>query len=476
MPAFPRTLRFKLTVWYSFVLTLILGTFGFLVYQTTRHRMLQHHDEPLREMATAVVHILNEQDDCHDLTPEQVRTLDQLGRLVLVHEVEGEHKVFYQSPEMAANPLAPAVGALGWQAVATPRFVTIEQKGMPWRVLTLPYHSKSGRPGIVRLMENLGDIEETLKNLRLALLVMAPAGLLLSGFGGYWISGRALAPVDHITRMAQEIEATSLDRRLPHPGVDDEIGRLVETLNGMISRLEQSFGAMKQFTADASHELRSPLTTLRSTIDVLLDQPRSVEQHQAGLESLGEEVDRLRKIVEDLLLLARADAGRQEMTHEPVALDSLIGALVESMETRAEERGITLMAEKIAPATVLGDEPWLIQLVGNLLDNALKFTPPGGIVEVRLGHEGSMVRLEVLDSGPGIPDGDLQRIFERFYQSDPSRTRGRKAGAGLGLSIATWIAEAHGGRIQAFNQPDSGAEFVVELPADRSSGGSPVSG
>lgn len=459
-----RTLRFRLTLWYALVLAVVLAIFGFLVYRTTRHRLLQHHDEPLREMATAVVHILNEHEDCHDLTEDQVRTLNQLGRLVLVHEVEGQRQVFYQSPEMKANPLAPAVEALGWEAVPTPRFVTINRKGMPWRVLSLPYHSRAGRPGIVRLMEDLGDIEETLRTLRLALLLLSPTGILLSALGGYWLSGRALAPVDRIARMAHEIEASRLDQRLPHPGVDDEIGRLVETLNRMIERLQGSFDAMKRFTADASHELRSPLTTLRSTIDVLLDQPRTLEDHRAGLESLGEEVDRLHRIVEDLLLLARADAGRQSMTRERVNLDALVSALVESFESRAEERGITLKSDDLAKSVVLGDEPWLIQLVGNLLDNALKFTPDGGTVEVSLGAVGPMVRLEVADSGPGIPEGDLERIFERFYQSDPSRSRGRKSGAGLGLAIAAWIAQSHGGRISASNRPDSGARFIVELP------------
>lgn len=465
MIRFPRSLRLRLTVWYGCVLSLVLGTFGLLVYQTTRHRMLQHHDDPLREMATAVVHILNEQEDCHDLTPEQLHTLDQLGRLVLVHEVEGQHKVFYQSPEMKANALAPAVGALGWEAVPMARFVTIQQNGMPWRILSLPYHSRSGRPGIVRLMENLGDIEETLRNLRLALLLMTPAGLLLTAIGGYWIAGKALAPVDRIARQAHEIEASQLHQRLPHPGVDDEIGRLVDTLNRMIERLERSFEAMKQFTADASHELRSPLTTLRSTIDVLLDQPRSVDQHRAGLESLGEEVDRLHRIVEDLLLLAKADSGRLSMAREPVRMDTLVEAITETFEPQAEEKGVVLRIHAPEKAVVQGDEHWLTQIVVNLLDNALKFTPEGGAVDLEVETSDSGVRLTVRDTGPGIPEADLTRVFERFYQSDPSRTRGRTSGAGLGLAIAAWVVKGHGGKISAQNGPKGGACLEVCFPA-----------
>ncbi|BDU73156.1 sensor histidine kinase [Mesoterricola silvestris] len=459
-----RTLRLRLTVWYGLILTLVLAVFGSLVYQATRHRMLQHHDEPLREMAAAVVHILNEHEDCHDLTPDQLRTLDQLGHLVLVHEVEGGREVFYQSPEMRANVLAPAVGALGWEAVPTARLVTIRQQGAPWRVLSIPYRSRSGRPGIVRLMENLGDIELTLTNLRLTLLLMTPAGLLLSLAGGYWIAGRALAPVDRIARQALAIEASQLHQRLPHPGVDDEIGRLVDTLNRMIERLEQSFQAMKQFTADASHELRSPLSTLRNTIEVLLDQPRTVEEHRKGLESLGEEVDRLHRIVEDLLLLARADTGRLSMCRETVELGKLTSAIAETFEPRALEAGIVMNVRTLGDARVLGDERWLTQLVINLLDNALKFTPGGGAIDLDVETGEGWVRLTVSDTGPGIPECDLVRVFERFYQSDPSRSREHQSGAGLGLAIAAWITQNHGGTIRAANCPGGGARLEVRLP------------
>jgi len=462
--SFPRSLRARLTLWYCSALTLLLVLLGVLVYGTVRHRLSLHHDEPLYEMAMAVQHILNEQEDCHTLTPEQISTLNQLGKLVLVHEDGGEHQVFYQSPEMASNPLAPAVEMIGWDVSRKPKFITFDHKGTPWRVLSMPYHSKAGRQGVIRLMADLGDIEETLRSLRLALILLMPAGILFSAIGGYWLSGKALAPVDRVVRMAHEIEANNLNQRLPHPGVNDEIGTLVDTLNGMIGRLEQSFDAMKRFTADASHELRSPLATMRNIIDVTLERPRSAEEQRAALESMGEDVDRLRKIVEDLLLLARADAGRLVMAREPLRLDELVGALTEAYQARAEESGITLKAEVTEPVGVLGDERWLYQLVGNLLDNALKFTPRGGLVLVSVRGDVRNAVLEVIDSGPGIPEEDLERIFERFHQVDPSRTLSQKQGSGLGLAIADWIVKAHGGSISATNQPEAGARFIVTIP------------
>ena len=459
-----RTLRFRLTIWYAFALTLLLLIFSFLVYGTVRHRMDRHHDEPLGEMAAAVVHILNEGPDCHDLTPDQLRVLDQMGRLILIHEVEGGHQIFYQSPEMQANALAPMVGALGWQEIQKPSYSTIRRNGLPWRVLSVPYHSRLGRRGIVRLMENLGDIEATLANLRLTLFFLTPAGILLATLGGYWLSGRALAPVDRVTRRAMDIEANKLNQRLPETGVDDEIGRLVGTLNRMIARLETSFDGMKRFTADASHELRTPLSTLRNTVDVALDRPRPVEELQASLVSIGEEVDRLRSIVGDLLLLARADGGRVALRREPIDLGRLVTSMADTYQAQVKDRSIELKFEAPVEARIFGDERWLFQAVGNLIDNALKFTPPGGEVLLKVAPaEGSAV-LTVRDSGPGIPAGSLDKIFERFYQAGTALAPGQGHGTGLGLAITAWIVDAHGGRISASNRPEGGACLRVEIP------------
>ena len=468
MKGFSQTLRFRLTVWYCTTLTVVLLAFGVTVYVTVQHRMVHHHDEPLLEMAAAVQHILNEQPDCHDLLPDQLQTLDHLGRLILVHEVEGGHEIFYESPGMKANALAPAVGGLGWDTSRKAHLTTIQENGLPWRVLSMPYESRLGRKGIIRLMENLGDIEETLRSLRLALLLMTPAAIAVAAAGGFWLSGKALAPVDQITRRAREIEATNLDQRLPEAESDDEIGRLANTLNHMFGRLEASFEAMKRFTADASHELRTPLATLRNTIDVTLERPRSQEEHRTALESVGEEVERLQAIVADLLLLARADAGRLVMRREPIDLGQLASSLATTYEPRLQERGIDLRIDLAGPGRILGDERWLFQAVGNLLDNALKFTPDRGRIVLAVREALGQVSLAVSDSGPGLPEESLDRIFERFFQAESSRNRHANAGAGLGLAIVAWIVQAHGGTITAANDAGGGARFQFDLPAAHS--------
>ncbi len=457
------TLRFRLTMWYCVTLTLAMFLLGVLMYGIVAWRLLRRQDGMLLKKAARILAILQQPGDGRVLTAAQKEALDHLGQNIVVHESQGSREVHYQSPEMVANPLAPPIGMLGRAEVPDRQFTTLWFKGQAWRVIAEPYRAGDDRKGALRLVASLEDVQDTLTNLRFAILVLVPAGILCSAMGGFWLAGWALAPVDRIAGMAREIEASKLDQRLPHPGVDDEIGRLVVTLNRMFARLESSFDTMRRFTADASHELRNPLATMRNTIDVILEQPRTADQQRAALESLGEDVDRLRKIVEDLLLLARADNGRLAMNRETVRLDNLVQALAELQQPRAQEQGVTVSLAASGPAEVNGDERWLYQMVGNLLDNALKFTGAGGTVQMDVTSQGDTVRLRVRDSGPGIPDEDLERIFERFYQVDPSRAQ--RTGSGLGLAIAAWIVKVHEGRISAANHPGGGAVFTVELPA-----------
>jgi len=464
---FSKTLRYRLTAWYCFALGGVLLLFGVSLYAVVRHHLVHHHDEPLRASAFTILNILAEQDDCHDLTAQQIERLGRVGNLALIHEDRGEKTMFFRSPELFGGPLEPVVTGLQLKNEADPQFELIQIGTDPWRILSLPYQTRTGRHGVIRVMENMGDIQDTLGALRIGLLVLAPVGLLISSLGGYWLSGKALAPVGRITAMAQEIEASDLDKRLPHPGVDSEIGRLVDTLNRMFGRLDASFASMKRFTADASHELRSPLATMRNTIDVMLERPRTPEEHQATLQSIGEEVTRLSLIVDDLLLLARVDAGRIPLAMEPVRLDRIVEAQVEAHKDQANSAGVTLEAELSSEAMILGNERWLHQLLGNLIGNALKFTPREGRVVVALVEVEEGVLLAIDDTGPGIPDTDLGKVFDRFYRVDQSRSRNAASGSGLGLAIAAWIAEVHGADIRAMNRPEGGASLRVRFKPHR---------
>ncbi|MDR3682166.1 MAG: HAMP domain-containing sensor histidine kinase, partial [Geothrix sp.] len=321
-----------------------------------------------------------------------------------------------------------------------------------------------GRVWKIRILEELGNVRRALRKLRIAFFHLVLFSILTSFIGGLILSTKALSPVSNIIGLANEIEASVLSRRLPHPGVDDEIGRLVDTLNHMLARIEASFEAMKRFTSDASHELRSPLATIRNTVDVTLSRPRSGEEKDAALQSIGEEVDRIRTLVDDLLLLARADAGRMVMQMKPVSLAFLLEAQVDAHQARAQARDMRLELGALLPDEILGDERWLLQVVGNLLDNAIKYTPVGGTITVDMARTAEVLRFSVSDTGPGIPEDELERVFERFFRSDPSRSRGHVPGLGLGLAIASWVVQEHLGTIQASNRPEGGATFTVSLP------------
>ena len=461
------TLRFRLTLWYVLVLSIVLSAAGVFTYALVRYQLVRHHDPALKETAAEVGRVLSAREDCQHLTEFQRRELDRIGRVILFHELEGEGRVFYRSPD--SSGVTAAIDDRTHDNLQEMRFTTVPGPSGALRVYSQPYRSRAGRPGLIHVIERLGEITEPLASLRLALLLMAPLAVALSAASGYWLAGRALAPLDQVTSLARDLEASQLSRQLPVPKARDEIGKLVETFNQMIARLEASFEAMKRFTADASHELRGPLATMRGAIDVALSRPREPEEYRRALASVGEDVDRLRSIAEDLLMLARADSGRVQVERHPVRLDVVAAELAESFDAAAHREGTVLAVCCAAPVVVLGDERWLRQLIFNLLDNALKFSAPGSQdgparVAIEVTQDKGLAWLEVTNSGPGIPTEALDHIFERFYRADGSRPYRGAEGFGLGLAIASWIVEAHGGTIAARNLPEGGAAVSVSFP------------
>jgi heavy metal sensor kinase len=445
---------------------MILAVFAALIYGVVRDELIRHHDTNLRDTARSVESILSLEPDCETLTEAQSAELERLGPLVLVHEVGGERRVFFRSSDTFG--LSSLIGSTPGEAALSGGFETTGTPAQPVRVFSQPYRSHSGRAGLIQVAQGLGDVPLPLASLRSALLLMSPLAVLLAALGGYGLAHRALAPVAEVTRLAREIEAGSLNRRLPLPRSQDEIGNLVTTLNQMIARLEAAFEAMRRFTADASHELRGPLTTMRGAIDVALAQPRDAAAYREALLSVGQDVDRLRSITADLLVLARADAGRVPLDMAPVRLDVVASEIAESLAASHPE--IRIEVEAAAPVIVNGDERWLRQLVFNLVHNAVKFAgAPAGdharaLVEVRVAVEAARGWLVISDNGPGIPADKIDNVFERFYRADSARTHGEQEGAGLGLSIAAWITSAHQGEIRVENRDEGGCCFTVRIP------------
>jgi heavy metal sensor kinase len=321
-----------------------------------------------------------------------------------------------------------------------------------------------GKIYVVQLAYPLDDFNEALNRFRRVLFLSSPLLLLLASAGGYWLSRRALGPVDQITREARSISAQNLSSRLAVPHTGDELQRLSETLNGMLERLEQAFRRITQFTADASHELRTPVALMRTRAEVILRRSRSEEEYRETLRQILEDLQRTSALIENLMLLARADSGAQALERTRINMAESIQEACLEGRALAETKQISLQAElPEAPVWIDGDANSLLRLILILLDNAVKYTPPQGRITVALySNDGSAVA-EVRDSGIGIAAQDLPHIFERFFRADPARSR-QTGGAGLGLAIGKWIVEAHGGTIAAQSRPGEGSVFQVKIP------------
>jgi heavy metal sensor kinase len=306
---------------------------------------------------------------------------------------------------------------------------------------------------------------ETLHAFRNYLLLLAPLALLTSALGGYWLSRRALAPVDALTRTARNINGRDLSQRLEKLDTGDELQRLSDTLNEMLDRIEKVFLQVTQFTADASHELRTPISLMRTEAEVVLRRARDGDAYREALEHILTETERTSVMIEDLLALARADSGREFLILQPVELSTLLHDCMKEWESRAAEAGheLTLRSSKTIHVWVTADESALRRVLTILLDNAFKYTPAPGYIDVILEERSQHAVVSVSDSGIGIPAAEQSKIFERFYRVDKAR-RHTAGGAGLGLAIARWIVERHGGSITVQSTTSKGSRFSVEIP------------
>jgi two-component system OmpR family sensor kinase len=317
--------------------------------------------------------------------------------------------------------------------------------------------------GVVQVGEPLASLDTTLRSILIEFLLIVPFVLLFGALGSYWLAARAFGPIHRLTRTAQHIEAEDLHQRVPVPRARDEVQDLALTFNEMIERLDKAFTQQRRFVADASHELRTPVAAIRSMTDVVLAQGASQEEYVNVLSEVNVVTERLGHLINDLLTLARADEGQVLLERKPVRLDLLAADVAESTESLATERDITVEVDAQEPVLVLGDEVRLIQVILNLLQNALSYTNAGGKVSliVKAGDKNAL--LTVRDTGIGIAAEHLEHIFERFYRADAARSRAA-GGSGLGLAIVDWIVHAHKGTISIESKVGEGTIFTVVLP------------
>ena len=454
------SVRRRLTLWYVAVMIVVLGVYAAVVYSFVTQNVSESLDQQLRrdfQWAAATVYQTREGiftwTDPQEIVAEEdlpwVQVWSEAGELLFANS-EAERRPIPQARELAlrmtdGDPLndAPAV-------VATP--------GAPTRIL-----SRRGtigpEPVIIQVARSEAAMRQALRDLLLILVLGLPLAVALAGLGGYTLARRALMPVERMTERARFITAERLSDRLPVANSDDEMGRLATVFNETLGRLEASFAQMRQFTADVSHELRTPLTAIRSVGEVGLREHRADAEYRAIIGSMLEEVDRLATLVDRLLTLSRAETGQANLSSEDVDLGALADEVVSHLSVLAEEKRQTITIERAGSPRARGDRMVLRQAVINLVDNAIKFTPVGGRVRIRVRETAGEALLEVIDSGPGIGAEARGRIFDRFY-----RAPGRAAGTGLGLSIARGAVEANGGHLTLDASDDNGSTFRIALP------------
>jgi heavy metal sensor kinase len=324
-------------------------------------------------------------------------------------------------------------------------------------------------PFVVAAAQSVHANAETMGEARLAIAVAIPVFLLLAWVGGSLLARRSLRPMVAMREQASQISATSLDARVPIANPRDEVGQLAAVINQLLARLEDTFVRQRQFMADASHELRTPVAVVQHEASLALSRAhRKPEEYEEALTVVREAARRIRRIVDDLFLLARADAGELPVRRDPIYLNEIVADCVREVRSLADTRGVSVIVDRLPEAASRGDESLLHRLLVNLLDNAIKYSPAGARVSVRLVVAPASFQIEIEDTGPGISPDLQPRVFDRFVRGDAARSHDGDAltsGAGLGLSIARWIAEAHGGTLELARSSSAGTVFVLTLPA-----------
>ncbi|MBM4160439.1 MAG: HAMP domain-containing protein [Ignavibacteria bacterium] len=481
------SIRTKLTLWYAVVVGTTLVAVGVTAYYFTRSTLTENLDLSLQNEVKWVNEFIEpkarrvklkrsarlelqrlkksaqrqaEQEEADSAAVDEIwnqiyqhTILSPRRQYIQILDRNGD--LLYRSPSLGKEALQYAEVPYGWV-----KLVTIHNElGHELRLaVTQNDYVK------IFLAYPLDELNEALDGLFSNYLWLSPLALFISVVGGWFLAHKSLKPVDTITKTARKISAQNLSQRLPKHKVDDEIGRLTATFNDMIERLQESFAQIQRFSADASHELRTPLTIMRGEIEVALRKKRLPEPTRVLLTSVHDELVRLSAIVEGLITLIKTDSGRLTFRFDDIQLDKIVEEISEDALVLAAKKKIRVEIERIDPIVMRGDAARLRQLFLNLIENAVKYTPPHGKITLSLHHTNGAATVHVQDTGVGIPRRDLAKIFKRFYRVKQEGLE-EPSGSGLGLAIARWIAEAHHGTISVKSRPRKGSTFTVTFPS-----------
>ena len=452
----------RLTLWYLLLFALAQAIFGLGMWVILRHNLYDIADDALESQVDDVQRLLKAQPA--EAAPSQIQEvlartykLEHSGDYLQIQDEQGNwlyRSPFFKDREVAATEASQ---------LQVRRFQDKRLGGKSFRLLS-EILEVNGRRYIVQTGVREGDVLETLRFFRRYLLLFAPLVLLAASWGGHWLSRRALSPVDALARTARDITGTNLSHRLEQLETGDELQRLSDTLNEMLTRIESAFLRVSQFTADASHELRTPIALIRTEAEIALRKSRDETEYKEALRHILLEAERTTTLIETLLSLARADAGRDPLHMQRIDLGAITQESAREWSDRVSAHNL-LFTQRVSasPLFVAGDAGALSRLLNILFDNAVKYTPAPGSIGLTLEKRDQRAVIAIHDTGIGISPDDQSKIFERFYRADKARSR-ELGGSGLGLAIAKWIIEQHRGNIRIQSSPTNGSTFLVELP------------
>ena len=457
-----KTLRVRFALWTAGLLFGALVIFGIFVYANMSRSLATGVDDTLHLTAMQLLAEVEVKDGElvvkeNPLEDAEFAQLREQGMSMRVLYPTGQPvEAFGPYQDLPISPTDLSITDLSGE------FTTVIHSGSqePVRVYTSPISLGNQVFGILQVIQSLKNVRSTLDLLLISLLIGGPLIVILAGSGGYFLAARALAPIDKITRTARHISAHDLSTRLNLPQTEDEVGRLGDTFDSMMDRLEKAFQRERQFTADASHELRTPMSAMQTIIGSTVARQRTPAEYQQALFDLGREAEQMRILTEGLLQLARNDSATQHVKTECVDVSTLLRDVLDSLRPLAEEKELQITDDIPGGLSVMGDSDGLIRLFVNLIDNAIKYTERGSITVSAKSLPNQMLEITISDTGVGIAAKHLPHIFNRFYRIDESRST---EGIGLGLAIALDIARAHGGDISVESEVGRGTIFVVQL-------------
>jgi two-component system, OmpR family, sensor kinase len=464
---FIRSIRTRLTIWYTCLLTVTLLIVGGAAFGLLSYSLSHEMDSALDSVARTLIE--RDQNRSATFVPSEI---DQAFRRFFgfspwdhyfqMRDPFGKSDEHRSLPSTGKLPLSRKALDNAMRGLSS--FETVEGLGeYRVRLLTMPVMESGRMINMIQVGMSLKSIDETHLRFLLIMAGVLPLGLVLAASGGWLLAHRALKPVDRMTAAACRISAEHLSQRVEETGTGDELDNLAKTLNQMLTRLDAAFTQIRRFSADASHELQTPLTILKGELEVVLRSARTPEEYRATMESALEEVDRIARLVDGLLLLARAEAGVLRMDRQEVDLEQVLEEVYLRLKPLADSHGIELRLGAIEPLRIQGDRERLQRMTSNLVDNAIKYTGAQGRVTLGLQHDSRWASILVSDTGSGIPIEEQKSIFQAFYRTSEARSLAER-GTGLGLSIAQSIAVAHGGTIEVESSPGQGSSFRVSIP------------